>query len=228
MVLSTLRAGSSCVAGALHRLGVDMGAGHFQPADKNNRAGYYEDLRWQAVTKRITGGRYYHDSFQPDEMPEDEVGQYARLAALELAWRARGQHPVWGIKSPRMAFTAHWIWPHLEDCRIVVVHRPPAQSIASLIRHSAIGYPARYRLVEGTAAAIIYRHLEAVERRLTEFRGPVLHVSYSALLEHPVDQLARLAEFCFTGTECLMPDRKTFQDVADWIDPELNHHKEIA
>ncbi len=75
MVLSTLRSGSSCVAGALHRLGVDMGAGHFQPADTNNQAGYYEDLRWQAVTKEITGGRYYHDAFQPDEIPAEAAWQ---------------------------------------------------------------------------------------------------------------------------------------------------------
>jgi len=217
MMLSTLRAGSSCVAGALQRLGVDMGEGYFQPADKNNQAGYHEDLRWQAVTKSITGGRYYHDSFQPDAIPEEAAAEYKYLS-LQL-------RRLWGIKSPRMAFTAHWIWPHLEDCRIVVVHRPREQSIASLQRHSQRGYPSQYHLDEDAAADVIDRHLEAVERRLTEFWGPVLHVSYNALLERPGAQLKRLALFCFADMECLMPDKKTFQDVADWIDPELNHHK---
>ena len=223
MVLSALRSGSSCVAGALHRLGVDMGEGHFQPADKNNQAGYHEDLRWSAVTKRITGGRFYHDSFMPAEIRDEDAAEYS-----ELARQRRAEHNIWGIKSPRMALVAHWIWPYLEDCRIVVVHRLREQAIASLQRHSAIGYPAQYSLTNGAAAEIIDRHLGAVEQRLTEFRGAVLHVSYDALLECPADQLARLECFCFDGKWHLAPDAERVQVVADWINPELNHHKEIA
>ena len=223
MVLSTLRSGSSCVAGALHRLGVDMGEGHFQPADKNNQAGYYEDLRWSAVTKRITGGRFYHDSFMPAEIRDEDAAEYN-----DLARQARAEHGIWGIKSPRMALVAHWIWPYLEDCRIVVVHRPREQSVASLMRHSAIGYPPQYSLTIGAAAEIIDRHLSAVEQRLTEFRGPVLHVSYNALLERPADQLVRLVDFCFDGIGLPSPYCDTIQGVAEWIDPELNHHREDA
>ena len=223
MVLSALRSGSSCVAGALHRLGVDMGEGHFQPADKNNQAGYHEDLRWSAVTKRITGGRYYHDSFMPAEIPEDAAAEYS-----ELARQRRAEHGIWGIKSPRMALVAHWIWPYLEDCRIVVVHRLREQSIASLQRHSALGYPAQYSLTKGAAEEIIDRHLVAVEQRLTEFWGPVLHVSYNALLEEPVEQIVRLADFCFPGIGLPTPYCDTILEVAGWINPELNHHKEIG
>jgi len=221
MVLSTLRAGSSCVAGALHRLGVDMGEGHFQPADKNNQAGYHEDLRWQEVTKRITGGRYYHNAYQPEEISADDVVEYELLA-----WQTQARRIIWGVKSPRMALTAHWIWPYLEDCRIVVVHRPREQSIASLQRHSHLGYAEQYRLTADRAAAIIDRHLAAVGRRLTEFRGPVLHVSYSALTAHPAWQLSRLVAFVFAGIEHLAPDDDRFQDVVDWIDPALNHHEQ--
>jgi hypothetical protein len=36
LVVSVPRAGSSCVAGVLHKLGIDMGSGHFQPDDKFN------------------------------------------------------------------------------------------------------------------------------------------------------------------------------------------------
>jgi len=218
MVLSTLRSGSSCVSGVLHRLGVDMGAGHFQPADKNNQTGYHEDLRWSAITKRITGGRYYHDAFQPDEIPIEASSQYWGLTQQMLT------REIWGIKSPRMALVAHWIWPYLDDCRIVVMHRQREQSIASLMRHSKIGYSPQYRLTKDKAAKIIDLHLEAVQRRLKEFNGTTLCVPYSELLIHPQLELGRLVDFCFVGKEHLTPGAEKIQAVAKWIDPALDHH----
>jgi hypothetical protein len=58
MVLGVPRSGTSCVAGVLWMLGVDMGSGHLQTADQHNPLGYFEDVRWQALNKQITGLRY--------------------------------------------------------------------------------------------------------------------------------------------------------------------------
>jgi hypothetical protein len=58
LVVSIPRAGSSCVAGVLHKLGVDMGEGHFQNKDKFNPKGYFEDLQWRYANQRITGRGY--------------------------------------------------------------------------------------------------------------------------------------------------------------------------
>ena len=219
MVLSALRSGSSCTAGALHRLGVDMGTGHLQPADKNNLKGYYEDLRWQKLNKQITGFRYYSDAQEPKSITPEIAGKYGYLAHLR-----ESRYEIWGLKGPRACFTAHWIWPYMEDCRLVIVHRPLEQVIASTKRHSERSYAGKQILTKKQTGIIIVRHVKALKKRQREFKGPVLKVEYLELLAHPKKQLERLEDFCFEGLDHLRPDYGTFQGAVNWIDPRLNHH----
>ena len=219
MVLSALRSGSSCTAGALHRLGIDMGTGHLQPMDKNNTKGYYEDLRWQKLNKKLTGFRYYSDAHEPKEITPEIAGKYHYLAQT-----IQKRREIWGFKGPRACFTAHWIWPHLEDCRLVIVRRPRRQAVASTKRHSERSYKGKQILTRKQAAIIIDRHLAALKRRASEFEGPILHIDYIELLKHPRKELDRLEEFCFEGLEHLAPDYGRFQQAVNWIDPRMNHH----
>lgn len=82
-VLSLPRSGSSTVAGMLHRLGVDMGTGHFQGHDDNNPRGYYEDLRFQELAKSLSGERY--GTRKPAVIPEQTQRKYSALIAERAA-----------------------------------------------------------------------------------------------------------------------------------------------
>ena len=76
-VLSIPRSGSSCVAGCLHRLGVDMGsANYMQNTDFLNPGGYYEDRRFQNITKQIAGQKYTVRYRAPTE---DQLDAYWEL-----------------------------------------------------------------------------------------------------------------------------------------------------
>ena len=74
MVLGAPRSGTSAVAGALHQMGVNMGAGHLQRGNRWNERGYYEDLRWQKLNKQVTGERYGHN--QPAVISQRQAAQY--------------------------------------------------------------------------------------------------------------------------------------------------------
>jgi hypothetical protein len=212
LVLSVPRAGSSAVAGALHHLGVDMGGEHLQPGNQWNPGGYFEDLRWQRLNKQITGERYGH--CQPKAISQRQEAQYRALA------EACEAKPLWGMKDPRLCFTAQFIWPLLDDPRVVAVMRGPAASAWSLMEHSKGNYHGQYRMTLKEATRLRALWASAMERRLADFPGPVQRVHYEDLVKHPKRIVGEMALFAFDGLRGLTPDLGA---AVAFVNPELRH-----
>lgn len=212
LVLSVPRAGSSAVAGVLHRLGVDMGEGHLQQGNEWNAKGYFEDTRWQRIDKAVVGDRYGHE--QPTAIHRKHAEAYKALAEtcdVKL---------LWGVKDPRLCFTAQFVWPYLEDARVVAVMRNPMASALSLMRHSEGNYGGKHRMTLEEAADLRDLWAEALEARLREFPGPSLRVWYEELVERPRGLVKDLAAFAFDGLP-LAPD---VEAAVAFVDPRLRHH----
>lgn len=213
LVLSVPRAGSSAVAGVLHHLGVDMGQGHLQKGNEWNQRGYYEDERWVRLDKQVTGDWYGHR--QPASISARQAAQYQALAEL------CDVKPLWGVKNPRLCFTAQFVWPYLEDVRAVAVMRNPMASALSLTRHSERAYGGRHRMPLTRAVELRDLWAEAMEARLREFPGPTLRVYYEELLERPRGLVKDLAAFAFDGLRWLLPDMDA---AVAFVDPRLRHY----
>lgn len=216
VVLALPRSGSSCVAGALHRLGVDLGEGFLQPADESNARGYFEDMRWGSVNKALAG-RYYTIN-EPSWLPDRARKSYMSVLRTCL------NKPIWGMKSPRLCQVLHLILPMLEgvcDVRLVHVCRDWDTNVASLQQHSETAYRGRLRMTRDEAEALLLKWQAALERQLAGFGGPILEVSYDDLIDGPVSELKKLESFCFEG---IMKLSAGVEDAEAWLSPLLRHH----
>ena len=220
LLLGVPRSGTSCVAGVLWRLGVDMGSGHLQPADRSNPGGYYEDLRWQKLNKALAGIRYGVN--RPTEITDEQKAKYHHLAKkCEADAKRHGQ--IWGFKNPRACFTAHFIWPHLEDVRLVVTTRKAEHSAQSIQRHSQVAYKGGLRMTFDEAEAYIRTFALALQHKISLFEGPIHTISYTNLLNETTKEIAALEEFCYEGLDTA-PTYPQFQDACAWVNRKMDHY----
>ena len=216
IVLGIPRSGTSLVAGILHTLGVDMDEGYLQPADANNKYGYFESLRWQALHKRITGIRY--GTSQPND-----IGGEQRLAYKELADECQ-RKPLWGMKCPRLCFTLHWITPYLSDARLVIVRRDFEASVASLVKHSIVSYGGALRMDPPQARAILSTWREAMERQIAVFDGPKMEIGYRPLLKEPMAWVRAINAFARENTAAVPASDKQINRAAQFCKMDMNHN----
>lgn len=189
IVLGIPRSGTSCLAGVLHKLGVNMGSGYLQQGNQSNQSGYFEDLRWQRLNKQITGERYSlldHPNYQT-------LNGYKELATT------CNKNPLWGMKDPRLCVTLKYIAPYLEDCRIVAIIRSIKASARSLAEHSRVNYGGAYRMSIGEAEAIQRAWSDHMIRTLDEFDGPIQLVEYIDLINNTKHEVKQVAGFAFKG-----------------------------
>ncbi len=217
IVLGIPRSGSSCVSGVLHKLGIDMGAGHFQPRDDFNKRGYFEDLRWRMATQHITGRGY---SLKAACIKS--VGKQQRQRWRQLARQCK-QAPIWGMKDPWLCFVGQFIWSILEsegvDARYVVTNRPLKSSVDSVARHLKRTYRGKYKY---GAQHIVTTWHNALQDRIAELdRNKVYHVNYDMLVARPKPEIKRLSAFCYEDTG-LSPNGN-IDEIAQWVTPKLKH-----
>jgi len=217
MVLGVPRSGSSCTAGVLHKLGVDMGKGHFQPADWANPLGYFEDMRWRLTTQRLTGKGYNLKAAEIERIGKQQKALY-RALAKECA-----RKPLWGMKDPWLCFVAQFIWPILQqqgvEVRVVITDRPREASIASVTRHLQRTYHGK-----GNAEQIIDTWWDGLDRQLEIWHGPTHIVDYDRLVREPEIVIRELAQFAFIGTG-IAPSN--IEQAAQWVTPKLNHFQGV-
>lgn len=213
-VVGIPRSGTSCVAGVLHRLGVNMGAGHFQNKDKFNPTGYWEDLRWRQITHQITGRGYSTQGYLVEQIPKKLRRQYRELA------RQCDRQPLWGMKDPRLCFVGKFIFPHLSDLRIIATVRNYRASVASVQKHIQKSYKGKY---QQTAEEIMDRWRGAYWETLQVGHYPALVVDYDELITHARSQVELIKDFVFDGLD-QKPDGK-MSDILSFISPRLRHFK---
>jgi len=217
LVCGVPRSGTSCVAGVLHKVGCDMGKGHFQPTDWANPRGYFEDMRWRLVTQRITGKGYSLKAAGIERIGKQQRTLY-RALAKECA-----RKPLWGMKDPWLCFVARFIWPILQsqgvEVRVVITQRLREASIASVAKHLKRTYKGR-----GNAEQIIDTWQAGLDRQLEIWHGPTHIVDYDRLVREPEIVIRELAQFAFVGTG-IAPSN--IEQAAQWVNPKLNHFQGV-
>lgn len=203
------RSGTSFVASLLHRGGCDMGAA-LLPADPHNRPGYFEDLAFLDLNRRMLAAtmpatRPGHPDWGWVE-DVDDAGLDAGLLdpfiaeadALVARQRARGAavDPTgrtmtggWGWKDPRTTVLLDFWHARVPDARYVFVYRAPWDVADSMQRLGAAQF-----LRDPEFAYRIWRHynraLLAYARRHPE-RALVVHAG--AVLREPQRLLESIA-----------------------------------
>lgn len=205
-VVGPYRGGTSCVAGALHRLGVPMKAAADKFVQVNQRTapkGCYE-----AKTLSLACQKCYPE---PTFVESESRATRVRLLRDWAASRPR-EGAVIGAKNPKLCLMVPdtiEAWP---GCKLIVVERSPADVIASLTR---LGWFSDKWPPEKLA-----RHL--IDTRDAALRdvpvGQWRCVQYEYLLAHPLDELIRLAEFIG-----ISPSPEQYERAVAFVDPTLNH-----
>jgi hypothetical protein len=155
------RSGTSLLASLLHRGGCRMGE-EMLPADSNNRPGYFEDLAFLDLDRRMLAGAVPVDGpGHPDWGWTEDIEQsgvetqrlepFVEEANALVAERQRqaGTDPgCWGWKDPRTTVLLDFWDGRLADARYVFIYRAPwdvADSInrigaAEFLRHPEYAY----------------------------------------------------------------------------------------
>jgi hypothetical protein len=188
-----------------------MGEGFLQQADALNKRGYYEDLRFQRISKSLAGAGYQYR--EPAELPEAQ-----ERALRQLVQRRSEEHDMWGFKGPRTAWTLHLLLPIIEEyceVKVVVVRRPWGDVVDSMQRHSAIAYGGQHVMTQREAAHLLGDWQEALERRLEIVAWPTHLVEYHRLLKSPEKALRELEVFVFGD------NAGRIDEAMEWVDPGM-------
>ncbi len=181
------RSGTSLVASVLSALGIDMGE-RTLAADRNNRKGYFEDLSFLDLNRRmLRAAARPDDGGHPDwGWTESETLDRDRFRDFEaeagaLAGRRAGSVGSWGWKDPRTTLLLDF-WDRLfGDAVYVLVYRFPWEVADSMQRLGAEVFLRRpdyaWRIW-----AFYNRHLLDFHRRHPDRS---LLVSTDAFLRHP-------------------------------------------
>ncbi len=136
------RSGTSLVASLLSSLSVDMGRHPLLP-DVTNARGYFEDLDFLALQRRILSDCCPDTSGHPDwgwteggQLQRHRFREYLPQAEALIATRAR-QPGHWGWKDPRTTLLLDFWDPLLKDARYVLVYRFPWDVTDSMQRLGA-------------------------------------------------------------------------------------------
>lgn len=167
-VVGLYRSGSTAVAGALHRLGVDMGAPFFDE--------YYESAELADLLRR-----WWNEPKMRETVPRPE--RVVELGRWICGREADGRQWV-GAKHPLLSLCGDDLveaWG--EDTRFVWCQRPFEESVASL---------RRVRWWRGSRAP--QRKLWDELNRFFDHRT-CLPIGYADLMAHPARQIDRLCDF---------------------------------
>jgi hypothetical protein len=180
------RAGTSMVARLLEGCGLDLGGpAHFAPPARDNRDGYWEDLRFVALNDRILdrlGGAWDHP---PAPAPGWEASPDLEAERREAEALVGGRADPWGWKDPRTSLTVPFWKRLLPAMKVVVCLRNPLEVADSL---RARGYTS-----ERFGLALWEAYHRALDEAVDDSFALVTH--YQSVLADPRAELARLLEF---------------------------------
>src|SRR5581483_9978817 len=183
--------GTSLVASLLARSGCQMGE-DMLPADANNRHGYFEDVGFLELNRRMLAAVVPpHDAGHPDwgwtegmEPGGVDAGlldEFIPEAEALIAARRSAATVAWGWKDPRTSVLLDFWDARLPDARYVFVYRPAwdvADSMQRLGAAEFLGHPA-------FAYRIWCHYNRAVLAFCRAHRGRTLLVSAAAAIREP-------------------------------------------
>ena len=205
-VVGPYRGGTSCVAGAIHHMGIIMGHKFFA----GNRSGQEASPKGCFEAQRLWDiclTCYPEPSFESRR-------QYARRVELLRGWLIgrKKEHPPLGAKHPKLCLMIPEILEAWPDCKIISVHRDIKESAESLRK---LGW-----WVKTWEPEKLINHLvDTRDRDLNKVpEDRVLHVEFSQFVREPQEQLEAIASF--VGAE---PSKEQYQRAVEHVDPELKH-----
>lgn len=178
VVLGCYRTGSSAVAGVLHKLGVFMGE-RFDRPDIHNPQGYWEDLEFKSLHRRIVAGEDVHEEY------------------VQLVNKRQFEHEKWGVKDPflRKYNILSKLVEGSDPVQVVRTHRPNKDVYNSIMR--VIGSPSseQKRIVSEGVAKYNTELDETIDRLCQERQFLVEDVYFDVLMEEPRDTIIQLSKF---------------------------------
>ena len=198
------RGGTSCVAGAVHQLGVSMGNGFFTGGQHASPKGCFEAKRLFDICMAC----YPEPRFL-------EGKPYRRRVAMLRGWlEGRAGHgAVIGAKHPKLCLMVPEITEAWPGCKLVVVHRPIDESVQSL---DTLKWWSKTQRPEDLIRRLVDTRDKDIAKVPTE---RVLHVAYADVLADPRGQLERIA--AFAG---VTPTPEQYKTACLHVDPTLKHY----
>ena len=203
-VVGPYRSGTSCIAGALHYLGIPMGKQFLPTKLSAGPKGTFEAVWLHRTCQNIIPEPAFE--FNP------QIGPRRRVQALRQWAVSRSDEAIVGAKDPKLCFLVPEILEAWPNCKIIAVDRTLAASAASL---SKLGWFGQWH------AETLIAHMVAMrdETLARVHENQVFFVNFDDFLTAPETHLESLAEFA--GIEPL-PEQT--QQALAFIDPELRHY----
>ncbi|MQY48143.1 hypothetical protein GAO09_19060 [Rhizobiales bacterium RZME27] len=192
VVLGMHRSGTSVITRGLEVAGVHLGQALMPEAEGNNAKGFWEDLEFVALNEEMLQriGREWY-SLAPVQRPEVDYlcdrGYLTR--ALKLIRSRLAHHRSFAFKDPRTTKLLPF-WERVFDAagvdvRFVLALRNPMAVAESLVNRDGFSPEMSYFLwAEHVVSGLSYRG-----------RWPTIAVNYDVVLEHPEQELRRLAKW---------------------------------
>ena len=202
-VVGPYRGGTSCIAGAMHHMGVIMGHQFFTGGQKASPKGCFEAQRLFDICLAC----YPEPRFV-------EGKPYNRRVALLKGWLiGRKTEPIIGAKHPKLCLLIPEMLEAWPGCKLVVVHRPIEESVQSLDK---LGWwkPAQQ------PESLIRRLVETRDKDLAKVpEDRVLHLDYGQFLNDPRSGLEAVAKF--VGID---PLPEQYDNACKHVDQGLKHY----
>ena len=202
-VVGPYRSGTSCVAGAVHRLGVSMGL-DFRALSQPRRfspCGTWEAPGLARICRQAVAEPTLYRVW-PSERVRLEFRRYFVQRAHAAPGKPIGvKHPLLCVLLPELAGA----WPSV---KVIAVDRTLEAAIASGLN---VGWLP-------TAREVIPAMLAERDRALESLKLPVFRLSYEALLERPREVLRGLCDFLG-----LVPQSAEFEAAVAFVNPVVRH-----
>jgi hypothetical protein len=203
VVLGQFRGGTSCTAGVLHHLGVNVGA--TWSTIKGNERGTYEAARLADFCRRA-----YQEPRMIRLLDHDTIVAGLRDWALGRLAAVPEPAPI-GAKHPSLCLMIAEILEAWPQARFVAVQRSVDASVRSMLRVGNWGWPRDQ--IEPTLRLLA----ETRDRMLASIDpGRVLRIAYHDLIDDPPAAAQRLADFAG-----VVPTPEQLAAAVAFVDPQM-------
>ncbi len=195
IIVGPHKSGTSAVAGAIYKLGVDLGE-KLLNADAYNIYGHFEDTEFIKINDKLlekAGGSWHHP---PTRL---KIRHAAALLGEDLEQyiqkKVKRSKGFWGWKDPRTCLSLSVWLSYFPEAKLIVCRRNPQQTSRSLFSRdkNRKGYdctPEYARLLTDYYNDEINVVIFGLKRDIN-----FIEVGYEDLLNNPKNELARIAKF---------------------------------
>lgn len=207
-VLGPWRSGTSCVAGALHHLGVSMGQNFAHKANEFNPTGYWEEQKLLKLCQQCL----------EEPRMRDLNNRPARVSLLKGWLQTRKTDGAFvGAKHAGLCLMVPAVVQAFPKLKVVSVTRPIEESVRSLEKTN--WWPG---VKPDEKRKILQNFIFHRDKNLKALNIPTLELAYPDLLANPVATVSLIAEF--VG---IKPSPEEVNAAIDSLKPELNHAEPI-